>query len=72
MQVPSPPQPRSRLSSLDRKVAIEDVSSVSHGDPYRPDDQLYQRMLRRTKSVTRAEDIRTRADKLRKSQPDKP
>ncbi len=64
--VPSEPIPTQTVNSLPTEE-IDGKKSVT----YLVDDRRHLR-LRRTKSVARAEEITKEAEKVRKSQPDKP
>lgn len=64
---PSEPIPTQTVNSLS-KDEIDGKKSVT----YLVDDRRQNLRLRRTKSVARAEEITKEAEKVRKSQPDKP
>jgi hypothetical protein len=66
--LPSEPVPTETVNSLSRDE-IDGRKAVT----YLVDDSRRQNLrLRRTKSVARAEEITKEAEKVRKSQPDKP
>ena len=65
-------QNETKMFHLDTDSDAYQVSDVTSTAPHLSEEHKRNLRIRRTKSVTRAEEIKTETEKIRKSQPDKP